>query len=96
MLAAGAGAVLAQEEAHNAAEPTHFPIHKPKQEDWTFAGPFGNYDKAQLQRGLKVYKEVCSACHSMELVAFRSLDRPRLFRGAGEGARRRIHRAGRS
>ena len=42
--------------------------------DWTFAGPFGNYDKAQLQRGLKVYKEVCSACHSMNLVAFRTLE----------------------
>ena len=38
-----------------------------------FAGPFGHYDSAQLQRGLKVYKEVCAACHSMDLVAFRSL-----------------------
>ncbi|WP_368856157.1 cytochrome c1, partial [Klebsiella pneumoniae] len=28
-------------------------------------GPFGTYDKQQLQRGLKIYKEVCSACHSM-------------------------------
>lgn len=71
--AGGLGAVVAQ-EAHNAAEPTHFPIHKPKEISWSFAGPFGTYDKAQLQRGLKVYKEVCSACHSMKLVAFRSLD----------------------
>jgi len=71
--AGGLGAVMAQ-EAHNAAEPTHFPIHKPKEISWSFAGPFGTYDKAQLQRGLKVYKEVCSACHSMKLVAFRSLD----------------------
>jgi ubiquinol-cytochrome c reductase cytochrome c1 subunit len=63
----------AQEE-HNAAEPTHFPIHKPHEIDWSFAGPFGKYDKAQLQRGLKVYKEVCSACHSMHLVAFRTLE----------------------
>ncbi|MEP9396594.1 cytochrome c1 [Mesorhizobium sp. KR2-14] len=67
------GAALAAEEAHNAAEPTHFPIMKPTQEKWTFSGPFGQYDKAQLQRGLKVYKEVCSACHSMNLVAFRTL-----------------------
>ncbi|NGN41358.1 cytochrome c1 [Mesorhizobium sp. CGMCC 1.15528] len=67
------GAAIAAEEGHNEAEPTHFPIHKPKQENWSFAGPFGTYDKAQLQRGLKVYKEVCSACHSMELVAFRTL-----------------------
>ncbi len=36
--------------------------------DWSFAGPFGKYDKAQLQRGLKVYTEVCSACHSMNLL----------------------------
>ena len=34
----------------------------------------GTYDRGQLQRGLKVYKEVCSACHSMDLVAFRSLE----------------------
>nr|WP_316655229.1 cytochrome c1 [uncultured Gellertiella sp.] len=50
-----------------------YPIHKPKNVDWTFGGPFGKYDKAQLQRGLKVYKEVCSACHSMKLVSFRNL-----------------------
>lgn len=74
LVAAGAmGAAIAQEE-HNAAEPTHFPIHKPIEESWSFSGPFGTYDKAQLQRGLKVYKEVCSACHSMDLVAFRTLE----------------------
>jgi ubiquinol-cytochrome c reductase cytochrome c1 subunit len=64
----------AEEAAHNAAEPTHFPIHKPKEQSWSFAGPFGTYDKGQLQRGLKIYKEVCSACHSMKLVAFRTLE----------------------
>lgn len=78
VFAAGIGAVgsvaIAAEEAHNAAAPTHFPIQEPKEMDWTFAGPFGTYDKAQLQRGLKVYKEVCSACHSMNLVAFRTLE----------------------
>ncbi|MEZ5813084.1 MAG: cytochrome c1 [Rhizobiaceae bacterium] len=65
------GAVLAAEEG---GEPTHFPMKKPVEQDWSFAGPFGHYDKAQLQRGLKVYAEVCSACHSMELVAFRTLE----------------------
>ncbi|MFI3904595.1 cytochrome c1 [Ochrobactrum sp. S1502_03] len=55
-------------------EPEHYPIHHPKQESWSFSGPFGTYDKGQLQRGLKVYKEVCSACHSMNLVAFRNLE----------------------
>ncbi len=40
---------------------------------WSFAGPFGKYDEAQLQRGFKIYREVCSNCHSMEMVAFRNL-----------------------
>lgn len=40
---------------------------------WSFEGPFGTYDKAALQRGYKVYREVCSACHSMKRVAFRNL-----------------------
>ena len=63
--------------------PTHFPIRPPKEESWSFAGPFGTYDKGQLQRGLKVYKEVCSACHSMNLVPFRTLERTWLFGSAG-------------
>lgn len=46
----------------------------PKQVSWSFNGPFGHYDKAQLQRGLQVYTEVCSACHSLNLVAFGSLE----------------------
>ena len=46
----------------------------PPKQKWSFAGPFGKFDKAQLQRGLKVYKEVCSACHSLKLVAFRTLE----------------------
>ena len=37
-------------------------------------GPFGKFDKAQLQRGFQVYSEVCSACHSLSLVAFRDLE----------------------
>jgi len=71
VLGATGGFSYAAEEG--SAEPTHFPILHPTEEDWTFAGPFGNYDRAQLQRGLKIYKEVCSACHSMNLVAFRTL-----------------------
>ena len=74
MVMAGAvGFGASAEEGHSEAEPTHFPINKPTEEDWSFAGPFGTYDRAQLQRGLKVYKEVCAACHSMDLVAFRTL-----------------------
>jgi ubiquinol-cytochrome c reductase cytochrome c1 subunit len=44
-----------------------------KEVHWTFDYPLGFYDQAQLQRGYKVYKEVCSACHSMGMVAFRNL-----------------------
>jgi ubiquinol-cytochrome c reductase cytochrome c1 subunit len=40
---------------------------------YSFEGPFGTFDKGQLQRGYKVYKEVCSSCHSMKLVSFRNL-----------------------
>jgi ubiquinol-cytochrome c reductase cytochrome c1 subunit len=36
-------------------------------------GPFGKFDKQQLQRGFQVYKEVCSGCHSLTRVAFRDL-----------------------
>ena len=45
----------------------------PKNVHWSFEGPFGEYDQQQLQRGYKVYREVCSSCHSMNMVAFRNL-----------------------
>lgn len=41
--------------------------------NFSFEGAFGKFDKAQLQRGYKVYKEVCSGCHSMRFMAFRNL-----------------------
>jgi ubiquinol-cytochrome c reductase cytochrome c1 subunit len=71
---AGGTVMVAAAQDGNSAEPTHFPLERPQEMSWSFAGPFGTYDKAQLQRGLKVYKEVCSACHSLNLVAFRSLE----------------------
>jgi len=36
-------------------------------------GPFGKFDRQQVQRGFQVYKEVCAACHSLRHVAFRDL-----------------------
>ena len=45
-------------------------------QDWTFSPPFGTYDNAQLQRGFQVYKEICSNCHSMRLLAYRNLGEP--------------------
>lgn len=41
--------------------------------DFSFEGPFGSYDQFQLQRGLQVYTEVCSACHGMKFVPIRTL-----------------------
>lgn len=60
-------------EGEGAAIPS-YPLKEPKEQSWSFTGPFGTFDKAQLQRGLKIYRQVCSACHSMDLVAFRNLE----------------------
>lgn len=46
---------------------------EPKDVHWSFEGPFGRFDKAQVQRGYKVYREVCSSCHSMDLMSYRNL-----------------------
>jgi ubiquinol-cytochrome c reductase cytochrome c1 subunit len=54
----------------SAAEKSHVKI--PKQ-DWSFSGPFGTFDRGALQRGFQVYKQVCSACHSMDHLAYRNL-----------------------
>src|SRR4051795_4544577 len=50
-------------------------FHKePKEVHFSSDGPFGKFDKAQLQRGFQVYSEVCSACHSLKMVSFRDLE----------------------
>ena len=41
--------------------------------DFSFEGPFGTFDENQLQRGLKVYTEVCAACHGLQYVPLRTL-----------------------
>jgi ubiquinol-cytochrome c reductase cytochrome c1 subunit len=56
-------APLASEEFHLKPKPLHLASD----------GPFGKFDKRQLQRGFQVYSEVCSACHSLSLVSFRDL-----------------------
>jgi ubiquinol-cytochrome c reductase cytochrome b/c1 subunit len=48
----------------------------PPMQHWSFAGPFGQYDPEQLQRGFKIYREVCSNCHSLNLLSFRNLAEP--------------------
>lgn len=59
---AGAGAACAAEEAPELPDIT-----------WSWEGPFGTFDRAQLQRGLQVYTEVCAVCHSLRYVAYREL-----------------------
>ena len=66
LLAVAAMAVAAPAMA--AGEAPHI-----ERQQWSFSGPFGQYDKAQLQRGFKVYKEVCAACHGARLLSFRNL-----------------------
>lgn len=56
-------APLAAEEFHKEPKPLHLASD----------GPFGKFDRRQLQRGFQVYSEVCSACHSLKLASFRDL-----------------------
>ncbi|WP_170326237.1 cytochrome c1 [Ruegeria arenilitoris] len=42
--------------------------------DFSFEGPFGTWDKGQLQRGLQIYTEVCAACHGLQYVPLRTLE----------------------
>jgi len=49
-------------------------IPEPASQSWSFDGVFGTYDRAALQRGFQVYREVCAACHSMSLLAYHDLD----------------------
>jgi len=48
----------------------------PKAAEFSFEGPFGTYDRGELQRGYQVYKEVCAACHAVNHLAFHHLDEP--------------------
>ena len=43
---------------------------------WSFKGITGKFDRASLQRGFQVYKEVCSSCHSMQYLSYRNLGEP--------------------
>ncbi len=45
----------------------------PPHQHWHFSGMTGTYDRAALQRGFKVYREVCAACHSMNRLSYRNL-----------------------
>jgi len=59
---------VSAQEAEEESPPPHL--------QWSFAGPFGRYDQEQLQRGFKVYHDVCQNCHGLALIAFRNLGGP--------------------
>ena len=71
VIAAMLGLAAAAQPA--AAAVTQAPL---KEMSWSFEGPFGRFDQEQLQRGYKVYHDVCSACHSMKLMSYRNLGQP--------------------
>jgi len=47
--------------------------YKMEHKHWHFNGAFGTYDRAAMQRGYQVYREVCAACHQLEHLSFRHL-----------------------
>lgn len=69
VLAAAAALALALPAFAQAAEEIHIP-----KEEWSFNGVFGKFDREQVQRGFQVYKDVCSACHSLHYVSFRNFE----------------------
>ncbi len=69
----GIGAVTAITEPTPPTAEALFHHAHPKEVAFSFDSALGTFDKAQLQRGFKVYQEVCSACHSLKHVAFRDL-----------------------
>jgi ubiquinol-cytochrome c reductase cytochrome b/c1 subunit len=71
MLALGLATLLGTSSPTAAAE-----AETPVKNKWSFAGPFGKFDRGQLQRGFKVYKDVCQTCHGMQLLSFRNLSEP--------------------
>lgn len=71
-----AGVVMAALAAAPSAVLAAGPGVAPPMQDWSFSGPFGKFDRGQLQRGFQVYREVCASCHGIEKVAFRNLAEP--------------------
>ena len=71
LVLAGSIAGFAAVSSANAADEHETP--QPPRQKWSFSGPLGHFDRAQLQRGFKVYREVCSVCHGLDLLSFRNL-----------------------
>ena len=73
LLAAAAVAALAAPSLLPTALWAAEEIEIPK-EEWSFNGVLGTFDRAQLQRGFQVYKDVCAACHSLNYISFRNFE----------------------
>jgi ubiquinol-cytochrome c reductase cytochrome c1 subunit len=71
VLCAAVAVILAALAGHARAEEAAAP---PRQA-WSFDGVFGTYDRASLQRGFQIYKQICSACHPVRHLNFRDLAR---------------------
>ncbi len=71
LIAVAAGLAVSAQPALASGGAAH-----PRSGGFSFEGPFGTFDQAQLQRGYKVYREVCASCHGMELMYFRTLAEP--------------------
>ena len=74
LVAFGTGAVTVASQGYLVEPTAEHEFHKhPKDVSFASDGPFGRFDRQQLQRGFQVYKEVCAACHVLKHVAFRDL-----------------------
>jgi ubiquinol-cytochrome c reductase cytochrome c1 subunit len=70
----GWGAAAVIDQGYLVEDTAEHEFHEhPKDVSFATDGPLGKWDVQQLQRGYQVYKEVCSACHSLKFVAFRDL-----------------------
>lgn len=65
---------MANTPAENPQNTTYYWHQEARAANLPSSGPFGHFDRVQLQRGFRVYKEVCAACHSLSLVSFRNLE----------------------
>jgi ubiquinol-cytochrome c reductase cytochrome c1 subunit len=69
----GFGAWIGSEPEETLELKYHEHAHGPDA-GWSFTGPFGKFDRQQLQRGFQVYKDACATCHSLNFVAYRNLE----------------------
>ena len=68
IISAALACLLLAPGAHAAESEAHVTDY-----EFPFEGPFGSYDQMQLQRGLQIYTEICSACHGLQYVSLRNL-----------------------